>query len=193
MIKNYKRQNIEDHSIRRLISSFELASNKLVSCGGCTKCCESGIVYVLPEEKEHLQATGVPLVKIDGVHFIKRKADGSCSMLDKENKRCTIYEKRPMCCRAFPLDIFSRRNKLEWSVYTYCPVDRVIPLKKREGKAKIDIEVVSMLTSSIEEVLSKEVLRFLAKEDKVVAQVELLDEHSEDYEILGPVLKEMHL
>jgi Fe-S-cluster containining protein len=189
MINNHRRQNIDNFKGGQLRSAFEQASNKLVSCRDCIKCCETGIVYVMLEEKERLRSIGVPLIEIDGVHFIKRKRDGSCPMLDKENKRCTIYENRPMCCRAFPLDIFSRRNKLEWAVYTYCPIDRVIPTIEKNGKPEIDLEVITFLTASLEQHLSEKVLKFLAKEDKVVAQVEILDDYSDNYEILGPVLK----
>ncbi|MGA9363625.1 MAG: YkgJ family cysteine cluster protein [Bacteroidota bacterium] len=172
-----------------LTGKLNEVSTRLVNCRGCTKCCEKGIAYVLPQEVPSLEALAVPLVEIDGVHFIKRRDDGSCSMLDKEAKRCTIYENRPMCCRAFPLDVFSRNGSLEWGVYTYCPPDRVLPIVERNGKAELDLEVVGYLASSLEKHLNPSVLEFLDVEDKVAAQIEILDEHAEDFETLGPVLR----
>ncbi len=170
-----------------LIDAIDNASSKLVSCQGCTKCCEKGIAYVLPEEKDHLQSIDVPLIEIDGINFIKRKSDGSCTMLDKEKKRCSIYENRPLCCRAFPLDIFSRHGKLEWAVYTYCPTDRVIPIIMKEGNAEVDFNRISELTTSIEHNLTPEVIKFIVKEDKVAAQVEILDDFKDDYKILKTI------
>lgn len=172
-----------------LSQAAEKTSQKIVNCAGCTKCCEKGIAYVLPEERANLESIGVPLIEIDGISFIKRKSDGSCSMLDKANKKCSIYKDRPMCCRAFPLDIFSRRGRLEWGVYTYCPTDRLIPITRAGEKAVLDNDVALYLASSLEKFLTPDVLRFLEREDKIVSQVEILDEHKNDYVILGNVLK----
>jgi Fe-S-cluster containining protein len=172
-----------------LSQAVERTAQKLVNCAGCTKCCEKGIAYVLPEEQSRLESMDVPLIEIDGVSFIKRKNDGSCSMLDKENRRCSIYEDRPLCCRAFPLDIFSRRGHLEWGVYTYCPTDRLIPITRAGNKVALDHDVAVYLTSALEKHLTQDVLRFVEREDKIVSQVEILDEHKNDYVILGDVLK----
>lgn len=170
------------------LTILDTASSALVSCQGCTKCCEKGLVYILPEEKERLQSLGVPLIEIDGVPFIKRKPDGSCSMLDKQHSRCSIYEDRPMCCRIFPLDVFSRNGKLEWAMYTYCPKDRMIPMKRDDkGKAHVDREVVAMLADQLEGQIPQPVLRFLATEDAVAAQVEILDDFKDEYTILSPL------
>ena len=171
-----------------LLEKIDLASNKIVSCGGCTKCCEKGLVYVVPEEKSRLESIDVPLIEIEGVHFIKRKKDGSCSMLDKEKRICTIYEDRPIGCKLFPLDVFSRNGQLEWSIYTYCPPERLLPVTMKNGKVKLDYEVISYLTSSMEPHLTEDVLNFFEIEDKVAAEIEILDEHIDDYKILGPVL-----
>lgn len=176
-------------AVLNLSHAVEKTSQKLVDCAGCTKCCEKGIAYVLPEEKANLESKGVPLIEIDGISFIKRKNDGSCSMLDKVNKRCSIYADRPLCCRAFPLDIFSRRGSLEWGVYTYCPTDRLIPITKVGEEAALDNDVALYLASALEKYLTSDILQFLEREDKVVSQVEILDEHKNDYVILGSVLK----
>jgi Fe-S-cluster containining protein len=166
-------------------------SSQIVSCKGCTKCCEKGLVYILPEECKSLESIGVPLIEIDGITFIQRKSDGSCSMLDKQHSRCTIYENRPMCCRAFPLDVFSRNGKLEWAIYTYCPTDRIIPIRNNDGKAGLDFLAVSRLATLMEQNIPEKVFHFLEQEDKIAAEVELLDEYKDEYKILGNITKDI--
>ncbi len=189
MSNNITKQNKID--IQNINDSFEKATSKIVLCNGCTKCCENGIVYTLPEEEERLTKIGVKLFEIDGVKFIQRNNDGSCSMLDKTNKKCSIYADRPMCCRAFPLDIFSRNGKLEWAIYNYCPEERIITINKKNNEAELNTEILSYITDSIENNLNENVIRFLETEDKVVAKVEYLDEYSDDYLIIGPVIKKV--
>ena len=181
--------NSSNHGHSGLARAIEKTSRRLVNCGGCTKCCEKGIAYVLPAERSKLEALDVPLIEIDGISFIKRKSDGSCAMLDKVNNRCSIYEDRPFCCRAFPLDVFSRRGRLEWGVYTYCPPDRLVSITNRD-EPKLDTDVVKYLAADLEKHLDVKDLRFLEQEDKIVEQIEILDEHKDDYMILGEVLKQ---
>lgn len=187
-----KRENASTSASRSgLLKAVEDTSKRLVKCAGCTKCCEKGIAYVLPEEEKDLKALNVPLLQIDGITFIERRADGSCAMLDKANGRCSIYEDRPFCCRAFPLDVFSRRGRLEWGVYTYCPPERVLPIATTEQGPTLDSEVVLHLATSVEKQISATVLNYLAEEDQVVAQIEILDEHKDDYVIVGEVLNQL--
>lgn len=174
---------------RDLAGAIENTSKRIVNCAGCTKCCEKGIAYVLPEERSKLESLEVPLIEIDSITFIRRKGDGSCAMLDKVNKRCSIYKDRPFCCRAFPLDVFSRRGRLEWGVYTYCPTDRLVPITKNGDQSELDTEVVRYLASDLEKHLKGPDLKFLEQEDRVVAQIEILDEHKDDYIMVGEVLK----
>jgi Fe-S-cluster containining protein len=174
----------------KLLQVLEDTSQKLIKCDGCTKCCEKGIAYVLPEERASLEALNVPLIQIDGITFIKRDHGGACAMLDKANKRCSIYTNRPFCCRAFPLDVFSRRGKLEWGVYTYCPPERLVPIIEGPQGKTLDAEVLPYLTASLEEEISGAALKYLGAEDQVVAQIEILDEYKDEFAILGDVLKE---
>jgi Fe-S-cluster containining protein len=112
-------------------------------------------------------------------------------MLDKVAKKCSIYENRPLCCRAFPIDIFSRNGELEWGVYSYCPPERVNPIILSDEGAEIDWEIVSLMTSIIEEYVPTPLLDFLAKEDKIASRIEFLDDHANDFITLGPISKVM--
>ena len=166
-------------------------SNKLVSCNGCTKCCESGLAYALPEEVDNLTSIGVPLIEIDEIHYIKRTPRGKCSMLDEQHSRCSIYEDRPLCCRIFPLDLFSRdleggkKIKPSWGIYNYCPPENVKPIVLKNKRPELDLETISIMSDLIERSLPKKVLNFLFNEDKVTARIELLDNHKDDFLILN--------
>ncbi len=54
--------------------------------------------------------TGVPeqhiLRDAYGGETMLRLEDGWCSALNRENFRCTIYEKRPLICREFDMGAF---------------------------------------------------------------------------------------
>src|SRR5438105_6059641 len=100
----------------------ETASKRLVNCKGCTVCCErGGLVFLEEDEVAGLNDLEVPILRVNGVPFIKRLADGSCPMLDKGRRECTIYEDRPLCCRLFPIDGLRVEGRLRWGVSDICP------------------------------------------------------------------------
>jgi Fe-S-cluster containining protein len=178
---------IELEKLYQIIDKF---SNKLVSCRGCTKCCESGVVYVLPEEVEHLKSKGVPLINIEGIDYIKRN-NGVCSMLDKQHSNCSIsfYKDRPLCCRMFPLDIFNRQSHPSWGVYNYCPQENVKPILLTSEKPELDLFIISIIADSMERALPKKVLNFIINEDRVTAEIELLDDHADDFITLDRIVR----
>ena len=183
----------ESFEIKELYRVADNASNKLVSCNGCTKCCQSGIAYVLPKEINRLESLGVPLLHIDGINYIKRNYAGACSMLDMQHSRCSIYEDRPLCCRLFPLDVFGRepeggrKIKPSWGIYNYCPPENVKPIIIRNNRPELDLDVLSIMANSIEKFIPKKVLNFLVQEDRITAQIEILDSHREDFIIVDEV------
>jgi len=116
--------------------------------------------------------------------MIKRNNDGSCPMLDKENKKCTIYNNRPYCCRAFPIDIFSRNNVLEWGIYTYCPNDRIDSNIIQKDNS-INHGILRTMIARYEQFLSKDDIDFFNNEDKICAKCEILDCLKDEYEIIS--------
>lgn len=101
------------------------------SCLKCGTCCRSlqtkhkdyySGLFLFPKEVKKLRqlshAKGVKLTILpqQGVttkikkHIIKpdkiisyQLADSICPFLDRETNRCTVYDKRPVTCRAFPI------------------------------------------------------------------------------------------
>lgn len=87
----------------------------------CGKCCTTkerdGSIYLEPVDIETLSqhlgmaprtfVTELTVTEVDDIELAK-KADGSCVFL--ENKRCSVYEARPLQCQAYPflpLDTFA--------------------------------------------------------------------------------------
>ena len=82
-------------------------------CQMCGECCGSENVYLSPTDIDRWVADNtifrvMHLLDLeeteDRIRIILRKDDdGKCSLYHRDNKKCTIYESRPIQCRAFPL------------------------------------------------------------------------------------------
>ncbi|WP_298800075.1 YkgJ family cysteine cluster protein [uncultured Devosia sp.] len=91
-------------------------SARAVPCGECTICCRGGEAITLHPEDGDVPAfyqtslvrhplTGAP------IQILKQKPDGSCIYLGATG--CTIYERRPVICKAFDCRLFAKRIKGE--------------------------------------------------------------------------------
>ena len=63
-------------------------------------CCALRGTYLNPEEA----ASGFYDCFVDeesGLPVLRRDADGWCTYLDRDTRRCSIYENRPQTCRSF--------------------------------------------------------------------------------------------
>lgn len=68
------------------------------------QCCALKGIVVLPEEEGiELNNSPYPLVWNDNMNFweMKKSADGYCACLDRETRRCGVYEQRPATCKEF--------------------------------------------------------------------------------------------
>lgn len=161
---------------------LDLISANYVKCKGCTKCCSEGLVYILPSEIPQMECLETPLIKINEITFIKRLEDGSCSMLDKKNKICRIYQNRPICCRLFPLDIFFRDCSAQWGIYSYCPRKRDAGLSAiKENNNEIDYTKLVFVSSRIEKILGDDRINHIIMGDQVCKKIEILDKLKDDY------------
>lgn len=109
-----------------------LGFNKL--CSNCThqSCCTNfARPVVFSHDLADLTSIGkdghkfLQEIKINGknANIIKKKDDSNeCVFWDSNNKRCSIYEKRPFDCRAYPFDIRLIDGKYRWIVYL-CNLD----------------------------------------------------------------------
>ena len=76
---------------------------RVVDCGSCRACCYMA-VFLTPWD------TGDYLTDHDG-KTLKKRPDGGCVYLDEAG--CSIYERRPVACRAFHCGEFVSRTNPE--------------------------------------------------------------------------------
>ncbi|MBO1224626.1 MAG: YkgJ family cysteine cluster protein [Candidatus Scalindua sediminis] len=94
----------------------------LIDCSTCSHCCDRDNFYLFPFEVDYYKRIGIDVIEIYGVNFLK-KTSSTCPFLSNDKQKCTIYEKRPISCRLFPLEIIlDERNVLAWAHYKadYC-------------------------------------------------------------------------
>jgi hypothetical protein len=166
-----------------------LASSRLVNCKGCTACCEQGgLVYVRDEEVEPLEKIGVPIISVGGVAFIQRLPDGSCPMLDRAAKQCSIYEQRPLCCRLFPLDVLTIDGKLNWALSTHCPDDRKRLEAPQQTGSFVGSGSIGRIASTLETCIDKHDVAYFERKERVSARVEVLEDDQNGWVSVGQFL-----
>ena len=87
-------------------------------CNGCRLCCISDIIVLFPEMGDKLY--DYEFEQAGDHQVLKRQENGSCLYLGVSG--CTIYEKRPVVCRAFDCAGMVQRLK-----------KKEIPLMIRDG------------------------------------------------------------
>jgi hypothetical protein len=94
-------------------------------------------------------------------------------MLDLENRQCSIYADRPLCCKVFPFDVLSIAGKLQWTVSHECPSDRKLFSATQGPGAKIGLATVSRLAEVLDGLLDTDMLQYLFRKERVAAMIEL--------------------
>lgn len=81
-----------------------------VDCGTCTACCRGEGIFLQPGDNPLLYRTKPAWDPVQKrmTHLIPNGPDGACTYLGETG--CTIYEKRPMICRAFSCVGFVRNR-----------------------------------------------------------------------------------
>lgn len=82
-------------------------------CQQCGQCCGSETILVSIPDLERWMTDNtiyrlmhiLKLEEIDGKTriILMKDEDGKCNLYHRDNKKCTIYETRPLFCRAYPL------------------------------------------------------------------------------------------
>jgi Fe-S-cluster containining protein len=82
-------------------------------CQQCGQCCDSETILVSIPDLERWMSDNtiyrlmhiLKLEEIDGKQriILIKDEDGKCNLYHRDNKSCTIYETRPLFCRAYPL------------------------------------------------------------------------------------------
>ncbi|MGI0027317.1 MAG: YkgJ family cysteine cluster protein [Nitrosopumilaceae archaeon] len=102
-------------------------------CGSCKHqgcCTNSSTPLVFSNDFNALKSIGksgteyLQEVTIKGkkVSALKKKNNSNiCVFWDEDKKMCSVYEKRPFDCRAYPFDIYLIDGKYHWIVYSCNP------------------------------------------------------------------------
>jgi Putative zinc- or iron-chelating domain len=78
--------------------------NRMSLCRGA--CCRLSFALTVQDLEE-----GAVKWELGRPYMIRREADGYCHHLEREHKRCGVYEKRPIVCRAYDC----RKDKRIWT------------------------------------------------------------------------------
>jgi len=110
------------------VISFNTLCNSCKHSGCCTN---SAVPLVFSHDFRDLESIGkasnefLKEVTVNGkkIKAIKKKNDSNnCVFWDESKRLCSIYEKRPFDCRAYPFDILLVDGEYHWIVYS-CNVE----------------------------------------------------------------------
>jgi Fe-S-cluster containining protein len=168
------------------------ASKGLVNCNGCTSCCErGGLVYLHDDEVDELVRLGVPIMEVDSVAFIQRRPGGACPMLDQSNKKCSIYDRRPLCCRLFPLDLLSLARGLQWALANDCPEERKRFESKQGMGSRLGSGSIGRIADALTTYLNPEDLAYFARKERIARRLEMLELSQGEWVPLGEPIGEL--
>jgi len=103
----------------------------------CRECSDDdcvGYVWLLPKEAEELYEQGIEVLEINNnvnfLHPFAGKNEGvdieqyqpSCPW--RKEKKCTIYSKRPLVCRFYPLGFATEHGTIYLVLHLDCPFSR---------------------------------------------------------------------
>ena len=74
------------------------APDTTITCASCNACCCRLEVMIMGEDDIPLELT---VEDRWGGRIMARLDDGWCAALDRDTKRCRIYERRPAVCRDY--------------------------------------------------------------------------------------------
>ena len=106
-------------------------------CSNCGICCEETEMELSSEDIERLEENGYRLEEFavidDGVARL-RNVDGYCYFYIRVDKKCQIYEKRPLGCYLYPVVYLANEGAI---VDELCPMGQTISEQELRTKGKI--------------------------------------------------------
>ncbi len=106
-------------------------------CSNCGICCKETMMELSREDIEWLERKGYHLkefsVMNDGVAQL-RNVNGYCYFYSRANKKCKIYETRPVGCYLYPVVHLANEGAI---VDDLCPMGQTISEQEFRTKEKI--------------------------------------------------------
>jgi Fe-S-cluster containining protein len=109
----------------------------LVRCSNCGLCCEETVMELSSEDIARLKKIGYRLEEFavtDDSATRLRNVDGYCIFYNRTDKKCKIYEDRPMGCYLYPVVYLANEGAI---VDELCPMGYTISEKELRTKGKI--------------------------------------------------------
>jgi Fe-S-cluster containining protein len=108
-----------------------------VRCSNCDICCKETMMELSSEDIEWIERKGYHLKEFsvinDGVTQL-RNVDGYCYFYNRANKKCKIYEIRPVGCYLYPIVDLANEGAI---VDDLCPMGQTISEQEFRTKEKI--------------------------------------------------------
>ena len=125
-----------------------------MQCSNCGKCCEGTEMLLSKEDVKRLERLGFSredftASDVDGLTRL-RNAGGWCYFYDPEEKKCKVYEYRPLGCFIYPV-VYSNDE----GVITddFCPMNRTISKRELETKGQLLLKHLKKIMSEVNSIL----------------------------------------
>jgi Fe-S-cluster containining protein len=109
----------------------------LVRCSNCGICCEETMMELSNKDIERLEKNGYRLKEFavtDKGMVLLRNVDGYCYFYNRTDKKCQIYENRPMGCCLYPVVYMEKEGPI---VDELCPMGHTISKQELRTKGKL--------------------------------------------------------
>jgi Fe-S-cluster containining protein len=106
-------------------------------CSNCGICCEETVMELSNEDIERLEEKGYRLEEFavtDKGTTRLRSVDGYCIFYNRADKKCQVYEKRPMGCYLYPVIYMAKEGPI---VDELCPMGHTISKQELRTKGKL--------------------------------------------------------
>jgi Fe-S-cluster containining protein len=119
-------------------------------CSKCGKCCERTEMLLSKEDIERLESVG-----FSREDFAVIGGDGStrlgnvgewCYFYDSEEKKCQVYEDRPLGCRIYPVVYSADEGVITDEL---CPMKHTIPKHELRRKEKILVKHLKKMADEV--------------------------------------------
>ncbi len=146
------------------IAEFLSSQEECNTCNLCEK--NVGLVYLLDHEREKISELNLKISSTsNGTDFLSRTEEGWCSAFDHTKNRCTIYAKRPLCCRIYPFDLMHFDREFWWVIFYECPIANRFYKEKHE-------DVLIAFTYALEREMGEMLIAEFVREDSISQHID---------------------
>jgi len=123
----------------------EIQNLPSLQCSNCGICCQETMMELSSDDIERLEKAGFLLeefVIVNEEGACLRNVDGHCCFYSSSDKKCKIYEKRPLGCYIYPVIYGPKKGAI---VDKLCPRGYMITEQELREKEKILTELLKKI------------------------------------------------